>query len=148
MKSIFTFAIVLCFSFLLNAQILLEENFDYPEGDSLVQHGWTVHSGTGTALLAASGSLSYPGYDLSGVGNSVVVTGGPTSRMDENIVYAEQDSGAVYAAFMVNVDTAGTTEDYFFHLGPSTLGSSYRARVFVKDDGAGNLLFGLSKSGG
>ncbi|MEO8399224.1 MAG: T9SS type A sorting domain-containing protein, partial [Ignavibacteriaceae bacterium] len=89
-----------------------------------------------------------PGYDLSGIGNSVLVTGGSGSRQDENITYTEQTSGAVYAAFMVNVASADTNGDYFFHLGPEILGASYRGRVFVKDDGSGNFLFGLSKSGG
>lgn len=31
-----------------NAQILLEENFDYTSGVLLSASGWSVHSGTGT----------------------------------------------------------------------------------------------------
>jgi plastocyanin len=121
------------------------ENFEYPAGDTLRNYGgWKNHSGTGTILLMTAGSLSYPGYTASGIGNSVTVNGGSGSREDVNKLFHQQSQGAVYAGFLVNVTAASTTGDYFFHFAPYFPTTLFRGRVFVKDDGAGNLQFGLS----
>lgn len=123
----------------------LAENFDYPAGDTLTSFGgWENHSGTGTFILINSGSLDYPGYIGSGIGNSVIVAGGSGSREDVNKLFHQQNQGAVYVGFLVNVTSASTTGDYFLHVAPYFPTTLFRGRVFVKDDGAGNLLFGLS----
>ena len=123
----------------------LVENFDYPAGDTLTNYGgWKNHSGSGTFLTLTSGSLSYPGYTASGIGNSVTVNGGSGSREDANKLFHQQSEGAVYAGVLVNVVSASTTGDYFFHFAPYFPSTLFRGRVFVKDDGAGNLQFGLS----
>ncbi len=54
-------------------------------------------------------------------------------------------SGTVYASFLVNIDSARTLGDYFFHLISDPFSTSYRARLFVKKAQNGNLAFGLSK---
>ena len=121
------------------------ENFDYPAGDTLTNYGgWKNHSGTGTFLTITSGSLTYPGYTASGIGNSVTVNGGSGSREDANKLFHQQSEGAVYAGVLANVVSASTTGDYFFHFAPYFPSTLFRGRVFVKDDGAGNLQFGLS----
>ncbi|MEO8168646.1 MAG: hypothetical protein ABI623_10385, partial [bacterium] len=55
---------------------LLNENFDYPAGDSLnVLHGWIVQptaSYVNTVKVTSPG-LTYPGYASSGIGNSALV---------------------------------------------------------------------------
>jgi hypothetical protein len=150
-KLLVVFSIILAAS-CANAQLLLDEKFDYTVGSLLTANGWTNHSGTGTFLTVMQGNLTYPGYPSSGVGNMVYVTGGSGSREDANKPFPQQASGAVYASFLINVDSAGTAGDYFFHLGPNPLGSAYRARVYVKGDAASagkdGFKFGLSKSGG
>ncbi len=149
--------LLVVFSFILmasyaNAQMLLDEKFDYTVGSKLTENGWKNHSGTGTFLTIAQGNLTYPGYLSSGVGNMVYVTGGSGSREDANKSFPLQAQGSVYASFLINVDSAGTAGDYFFHLGPDPLGSAYRLRVYVKGDsasaGKAGFKFGLSKSGG
>ena len=75
----FTFPFGILFLFLasqLNYSQIFTENFDYPAGDSLTQHGWIAHSGSGSPLFVWTGSLSYSGYPESGIGNSTYVVGG------------------------------------------------------------------------
>jgi len=120
----------------------LIENFDYPAGDSLTQHGWAAHSGTTNAIMVTSPGLTYTDYPSSGIGNAATIT---TTGQDVNKQYTPLTSGAVYASIMVNVASA-QTGDYFFHLGLANTTSIYMGRVFVKNALNGNLAFGLSKT--
>lgn len=124
-------------------EILLSESFDSPIGTLLLSAGWSAHSGAGTnSITITSAPLVYQGWPLSGVGNGVSMT---TSGEDVNKSIKPQSSGSVFVGVLVNIMTA-QTGDYFFHFGPDPIGSTYRGRVFVKDDGAGKFQFGLSKS--
>jgi Secretion system C-terminal sorting domain len=133
-------------SFSTPVSLPLIEEFDYPVDDLLKYHGWVNHSGTGTFIPVIAGSLTYPGYPSSGIGNSTEIVGGSGSREDIHRNFDVVDTQQVYAAFLVSVVSAATTGDYFAHFGPTFPTTLYRARLFVKDDGAGNLLFGLSKA--
>ena len=53
-----------------SSQVLMDENFNYPAGDSLVQHGWVWNTGTTNQILVATPGLTYSGYINSGIGNS------------------------------------------------------------------------------
>jgi hypothetical protein len=140
------FVLTLLFTFPSYAQLLLEENFDYPAGDTLLSHGWNI---TGTSTLnpvtvAASG-LSYDGYPSSGAGNAASLT---TTGQDVNKQFADSvTSGSVYASFIVSVTSAQTPGDYFLHLGVNPTNTfDFFARTFVKLAANGNLAFGISKS--
>ncbi len=147
MKKILTIISFLMFVSILEAQILVEENFDYPVGDSLTQHGWLAHSAAGLVpIKVIEGNLSYPNYPLSGIGNMTQVIGGGGSREDINLPFTNQTSGSVYFSFLVNVDTAATTGDYFFNMGPNPIATSFRGRVFVKHNDVGKFVFGLAQS--
>ncbi len=149
MKRLFTiFALLTLCGSLAHSQLLVE-NFDYPAGDSLrAGNGWYCHSASAGLpfILVSSPGLSYTNYIGSGVGNSVIMPGGLTGS-DFNKAYATQTMGAIYAAFMVNVDTVNSTGEYFIHLGPNPIGSNFRGRVWVKDNGSGRFLFGIAKGG-
>jgi len=133
--------------FTLRAQSLLfEENFNYSENTNLTDYGWANHSGTGSPIQVISPSLIFSGYPPSGVGNAVAVAGGSGSREDVNQQFSEQNTGSVYSAFMVNVSNATTTGSYFFHLGPTSLGTSFRGRVFAKRDASNNMALGIAKA--
>lgn len=121
------------------------ENFDYPAATALTTVGWTAHSGAGTnPVSVTSPGLTVTGYPAN-VGNAASLT---TSGEDVNRTFASQSSGTVYAAFLVNlseasVDPAG---GYFFHLGPSPVGTTFRGRVFAKKDAGNAVAFGISKA--
>ncbi|RKY92344.1 MAG: hypothetical protein DRQ01_06440 [Ignavibacteriae bacterium] len=140
---IFTFTILIVVTSTLSAQPNFVEQFDYTAGDSLRSHGWTPHSGSGSFIFIVSGSLTYPGYPSAG--NSIDITMGSGSREDVNKdLTTIITTGAAYVSFLVQVDSASIGGTYFLHLNDTT-GFNYRARVFARDDSAGNLRFGISK---
>jgi hypothetical protein len=122
----------------------ITENFEYTTGSKLTDNGWVAHSGAGTnPIMVNATPLSYTGYINSGLGKSVSLT---TSGEDDNRAFTLDTSGTVYASFMVNIDSAQNTGDYFFHLGVANSTSLFFARVYVRKALNDNLAFGLSKS--
>ena len=123
---------------------LLNENFDYTAGTLLTANGWTSHSGTSNFISVSSSTISYPGYQSSGIGNEVTIN---TTGQDVNKAFSSRNSGSVYASFIIKVDTAKTTGDYFAHFA-ATSGSSvstFSSRVWVKKDAStANFAFGFS----
>jgi len=126
-------------------QLNFEENFDYPAGDTLTTHGWVNHSGTGLFIVLVPGSLSYPGYASSNIGNSVDLAGGSGSREDVTAAFNVDSVSNVYCSFLVSVDSIGATPDYFFHFREDPVAAILRGRVFIRDNGAGGFNFGMSK---
>ena len=139
-------AILLFVSTACQAQLLIEESFSYPSGDSLnLVHGGWFNYGTGAiAPVVVSPGLKYNNYGASGIGNALHI--GPTGEDVALKVSKATDSigdGVAYAAFMVKVKSAGTG-DYFFQMQNYTMGSANRARVYIKIDSASNkFYFGL-----
>jgi len=138
---------VLLFTFFLSgltySQTYLTENFDYPAGDSLGDHGWVSFSGGSTNYLSVfSPGLIFPGYPLSNIGNTAkVLTNGQDAYKN---MTSSDSTGAIYISFMVNVTSAQSAGDYFFALLPATSTTLYTARFYARD--SSGLRFGLSKS--
>jgi hypothetical protein len=121
------------------ASLLLEENFAYAADALLTDNGWTAHSSGGTAAITVNnGGLTFTDY-ASVSGNAALVD---NTGEDVNKTFTEVSSGAVYVSFLVKVDAIAA--GYFFNIGPSTISTTFRGRVFIQDNG-GNLQFGLSK---
>ncbi|MGD8778923.1 MAG: T9SS type A sorting domain-containing protein [Ignavibacteria bacterium] len=125
--------------------LYLDENFDY--GDSsgeltTLTSKWVAHSGgSGTKLDYSSSGLSFNGYPSSS-GGSVIIIGGSGTREDANRTFTNVNSGSLYLSFLINVSNATSGNgDYNIHLGSSTASG----RFFVKEDGSGNIAFGISK---
>ncbi|MBK7173702.1 MAG: dockerin type I repeat-containing protein [Bacteroidales bacterium] len=132
MKSVTLLAVIFAAIFFITipkdgACQLLVENFDYPAGDLLTNHGWLAHSGAGTqAVTVNNGGLSFPGFNLSGIGNAALVD---NTGEDVYLSITQQTSGTVYAAFMVNV--AAVSAGYFIHLSTNPASTIHRGKVFV-----------------
>ncbi|MDI6802650.1 MAG: T9SS type A sorting domain-containing protein [Bacteroidota bacterium] len=123
-------------------QLLLDENFDYPAGDSLnVLHGWVVQPTASyvNTIKVVSPGLTYSGY-ISALGNAAKVD---TTGQDLYKTFTSQTSGSVYASCLVNFTKTTTTGDYFFHFTESAGSTNFRARLFVKRDASDNVAFGL-----
>lgn len=125
----------------INAQITLTENFDYPAGDSIGAHGWITFSGSVNNIKVKSPGLVYTNYILSNIGNCARVS---NNGIDSYKSGDSINSGAVYISFMVKVDSARSTGDYFIALLPNNSTTTYFLRIFAKDT-LGGLCFGVSK---
>ena len=141
--------LLFCFVFISsvsNSQ-LVDENFDYPLGDSLQQHNWVPFSGAGFGLLVTSPGLTFPSYPGSGVGFATTLTLTNLSAQDAYRSFSSDiTSGSVYTSFMVRIDTATSLGNYFVSYLPSTSTSNYYGRVYAKTASNGNIAFGISKS--
>ncbi len=122
---------------------ILDENFDYGEtaGNLIdVTGNWTAHSGTTNPIGYATTGLSMPSYASSGIGGSATFL---ASGQDVNRTFAEQSTGDLYYAALVNLSSSTATGEYFLHFKDTTTG--FRGRLFAQD-GSGSLLFGLASS--
>ncbi len=124
---------------------LLVDDFTAPVGTILSSANWSAHSGAGTnSENVVSPGLTYSGYASSGIGNAVSMA---TSGEDINRQFNILNSGSVYASCMVNVNSATTTGDYFFHFLDGAGFSLLKARLFIKKDGSSSkFAFGIQKS--
>ena len=122
----------------------INENFEYATGSNLTDNGWLAHSGAGTnPIIVQDNALIYPDYINSGLGKSVTLNG---TGEDDNRAFDSVYSGSIYASFMVSFDSTKTDAVYFFHFGPENSTSTFRGKIFIQNDGTGNLAFGVSKS--
>ncbi len=126
------------------AQTIFEENFNYTTGTLLNTNGWTPSGSppsTVNQLLVTSPGLTFTGYPpAAGNGTTLANTGEDVYR-----TFAAKNSGSVYLSFLMNVQTAQATGDYFIALSPTSSQTNYYARTHLKSSGNG-FLIGLSKS--
>ncbi len=121
--------------------LLMEENFVYEVGSTLVENGWTAHSGAGNnSPTVADINLSYPNYPpSSGYAGQTLGNG-----EDVNRAFVPQTSGEVYTSFLINVTSASLDGDYVYHfMVPGT--TDFKAKFFVGRNDDDELRFGLSK---
>jgi hypothetical protein len=130
---------------MLNASLLLEDNFTGEVGTLLTANGWTNHSGTSNFIPIVGTDLFYPGYSSSGGGSASLLTSGE----DVNRAFTSQNAGGVYASLLINVSAAQAGGDYFFHFSASPISTSFfRGKVFIqKDATSNNFRFGLTNTG-
>ncbi len=140
--------IVMSFVFVstnLSAQLLVE-NFDYTVGTVLTATttadpttGWLAHSGNGSANIDVTDGLTFSGYAGSGIGGAANVD---NTGQDINKVFATQNTGIVYVAFMLKTETPNSA-GYFFMLSQAPVSSTFNSRIFINSSGDG---IGLSSS--
>ena len=141
-------ALAVAFAGPATAQALFLDDFEYPAGDLLTDHGWTLIR-SGTDIVVSSGGLSHSVYPHSGAGNAADLVRDGLQEVKRT--FGVQTAGALYAAFLVRPDTASETfnEGIFFYLGPTGTDIFNRfATVYVNEDGNGMARFGVSKSSG
>ena len=149
-KIIFT---AVCFALLMTVTSkaqLLEESFNYPDGDSIGAHGWVHFSPTGTGtlnrIMITSPGLEYAGFQFQGIGNAAAISNsGQDSYKPFSVL---QNTGSVYAFFLVRVDTVRSTGDYFCSFLPSTSATNFLCRVYARkmQTSAQKFAFGISKT--
>src|SRR5664280_139536 len=125
------------------SQLLLSENFDYPNGDSLGAHGWQAFTNWANPInVGTNNGLSYTGYVNSGIGNAAIIKG---DGEDVYRSFTAQSTGNVYASFLVNV-TVPRGDGNFFGLLTSSHNLILRyLRAYAKAV-TGGWSLGLGKS--
>jgi hypothetical protein len=116
---------------------------------------YVAHSGAGTnALQYTNTGLSVAGYTAAvSSGGSMTFLNGAGTREDVNrAISPAVTTGSVYASFILRVTASGgTTGDYNVHFidgAGATPGSTFRARLFIKDGSvASTFKLGISKAG-
>lgn len=105
--------LALCISmcgFTAVSQDLLNENFSYSVGQLTSNGGgsnvsggnWTVIGGT-VQLTVEAGSLTYPSYLSSGIGNKLKMIDTSAAAEDSYREFTPVTSGTVYASFLMQV---------------------------------------------
>jgi hypothetical protein len=127
-------------------QILLDENFEYGSTSgnlTALTNNWVLYSGgPNPNLVYLTTSLSLTNYPPSGLGGAIIAD--PSKAEDAAATFSSQiTTGNVYASALINVSSAASTEAYFLHFKPNTSTSIFTCRLYGKDDGSGNLLFGV-----
>lgn len=125
-------ALLLLISLKGYGQLSVEE-FNYPIGSLLVDNGWTAHSGAGTESPTVTSGLSFAGYLSSGIGGAALLD---NNGEDVHKNFPEQTTGTVYVAFVIQTE-ATNSAGYFFHLGQTTISTTFFTRVWVNATGDG-----------
>jgi hypothetical protein len=132
------------------SQLLLTDNFDYPNGATLTDYGWTIKSGgaLNPILVGTNNGLSYTGYANSGIGNAAIMqeTGQDVYRdFTPQITGGNPNVVNLYVSFLVNMTTP-RTGDFFLALQNNTAGNLlFHLRTYAQAV-TGGWNIGLSKS--
>lgn len=150
--------LIFLLSLVAGATLLMEENFDYATGRlKTVSAGtWVWISGDSVTnyLRVGSGSLAYPSYLSSGIGNMVTMLNG-AAEDDYRQFAAQAPDGSVYVSFLLRLNEltgmqadTSTNGDYLSALLPSTSTTAYVARICVKrSTTSGAFRMGIRASG-
>lgn len=135
-----------------NAQTrLVDDIFNYNEGDLVGQGGWTqVGSSAATPIQVVSNALAYEGYIKDATTKSVEIKNSGQDAFKS--IGKTITSESVYASVLINFNTvqaanAGTSSgDYFMHFGDGT-STLYLGRLFVKKSSGGDkMVFGVVRA--
>lgn len=132
------------------ASLPLVEHFAYPDGNlvgNTINGGTWVQQGINTAspVQVSAGSLSYGSLPSSSGGKVTLLNG--SNFEDPALDIQSQNSGSVYASFILNVVNPGnTTGDYFYSFVSS--GSTFLGRVYIRQGSStSNFQLGVGFSG-
>ncbi len=153
MKKLLLLATALLTLSTVHADLILHESFDRELGQLTAGRRincndstkwWSYAGWTGSAeaptgpIMVTEGSLSYPGYAATATGNKVQLQ--QVKGTSDLRYFRECKSGTVYAAAVINMESATSTSDYFFGLGYTV-----NSRVYAIADGTTGFKLAVSK---
>ncbi len=128
-------------------QVLLHENFDYPAGNNLTDHAWTIVQGGNSLTKVASVGLSYTGYIAGGIGSAAQLDpNAGLSHEDYARSFTSQTSGSVYVSFLINAAAVDNNASFNFPLyvtAASGTGGWGRVYIDVSQQSGGSPTSGL-----
>lgn len=121
------------------AEVLVQEDFNYPLGDDLTEHGWYTQYGEPSGITLTNG-LEFTGYIGSGVGNAAIIDC-KSSSSQPHLAFKEVSKGTVYAAFLFQ-PVINYKKGYFFALRDNNKAEfNLNARVLLDADSRIGLAF-------
>ena len=163
MKKFFTLFCAVLMAITVSADLWLEENFNYPDGNleqevtQLELRKWIVSrkpaDANGKSPQVVNRNLVYPGYPGSGKGKSAVLdaaVGAGSESQRISVYYLDtlgaRDTVSMYAAFLFKPLSAQNTSGRDFAIWEGSVGSSMcRGRLILAKSGS-KVKFGLSKN--
>lgn len=147
MKKLLLFIVALFTLSSASANLIFHESFNRTVGDLNKGDFQTIGNNTtdwywfltgSTDIQVVEGTLSYPNYVTTGIGNKAYMQGGSGKYRDLR-QFNQINTGKVYVAAIINVEKlkTATTADYFLALGDMTSSNMY-ARIYtssVKEGG-------------
>lgn len=128
---------------LMQAEVLAIEDFDYPLGDDLTQHGWFTSWGAASGITVTNG-LEMAGFAGCGVGGAAVIDV-ISSSAQPHLPFRQHQAGDLYVSFLLQPSICQKSS-YFFCLRDSLLSAfNYNARVFLSDNYRLGLTFADNK---
>jgi hypothetical protein len=136
----------------IQAQLLLEDNFDYDANRPLIMDaiansdnfdgvtGWSTQSNTLSATNCfniTSAPLTYNGYPGSGIGNALKYNGDPGQGVFKLFSKNVRNDSTVYISFLVNFPAIAVSGgDYFvgIKMEPSATSTNWGGRLFASVD--------------
>lgn len=145
------------------AQLYLEENFNYNTGDLYNQGGWMVYNYTfyvNSPIQVIDKQLTYPGYADEPKGKVIELTNTTESSQSLDKIFKDDEfkTGTLYYAFLVNIkgiNTEATQASDFIAL-VQQRGTTFTdgnngftfGRVFAKESSAGHFKLGICRGSG
>lgn len=151
MKKLFTFLFALAaFNLSTHAELKFHETFSrnigtlnigVSDADANNTNDWYSFSGSSNYIQVVEGSLSYAGYVTTSTGNKAELVG---NGADDLRQFAKTNSGKVYAAAIINVDSLkpSTTAEYFMAFGDASNSVMY-ARLNIQSVKTGDAFTGF-----
>ncbi len=128
-------------------ELVLEENFNYGPSAKLTDNGWLVVSGSTNSIVTSAASLSYAEYgSLTGGSYAANVSNSGEDALKP--IGRTFSTGDMYTSMLVQVNTVGVNNEYFFALSPASLYTSYTGRIHLKNGSLPNTFnVGISFNG-
>lgn len=142
--SIIAVALLFAATTALNAQVLLNESFNYPAGNLAGNGNWAqVGSVATTPIQVGTEVMSYTNYVTTPVGKSVILG---DAGQDVTYAFGDQTSGSVYVGCIINFSQVQHADgEYFLTVTPSGA-TTAAGRVYVRKSDNG-MQFGVSRAG-
>lgn len=129
--ALLSFGVCLLLPSIMHATVLLDEPFTYPDGSLTNNPGWVTHSGTGSPIQVANGSIS-------------LVQGAGSREDDNHALGSTMGAGDTwFYAFDLSV-SSGSATVYFAHF--MTNSTTFNARLFVTPLASFDYTLGISGS--
>lgn len=142
---------IFCCIFIFAGRIQSQENFEYPNGDSLYQH-WGYYGplvfGPYKHIIISPPTLTFPLYSGSTLGNSVMLDTVDIEILRKFMNHFGFSSGNVYMSFIARAGAAKPDGGRFINTGGSLIfNNSFMSEggVFAKDS-SGKIAFGIAKN--